>query len=128
MENRLEQRQKVRFQLKIRDRHGRRGTYETRDATPEGLFIETGRLGIATGEVIWIDDVETAAGTLPAPRAAVVVHQGHDGVGVLLSCPSPLPLVRPDEGVPSGQPTIIPAGSEGDDGPTPAPGGAFPRR
>lgn len=128
MENRLEQRQKVRFRLRIRDRHGHQGTYETRDAGPEGLFIETGRLGIATGEVLWIDDFERTADPWPAPLAAVVVHQAHDGVGVLLNRPSPLPLVRPDDGVPSGRPTIVPAGFEGDDGPTPAPGGAFPRR
>jgi hypothetical protein len=128
MEKRLEQRQKVRFRLRIRDRHGHQGTYETRDAGPGGLFIETGRLGIAAGEVLWIDDLEMAADPWPAPLAAVVVHRAHDGVGVLLSRPSPLPLVRPDDRVPSGRPTIVPAGFEGDEGPTLALGGASPHR
>jgi hypothetical protein len=127
MESRLEQRHKVRFRLRIRDRHGHQGTYETRDAGPEGLFIETGRLGIATGEVIWIDDVEMAAGPWPAPLAAVVVHQAHDGVGVLLSQPSPLPVVHGHDEVSSNHP-IAPVRFEGDDGPTPARGGTSPRR
>jgi hypothetical protein len=97
MEKRYEPRQNVRVQVVVHDRHGCRGTFETRDATPAGMFIETGRLHAAIGEVIWIDNVETAGGHWPTPLPAVVVHRARGGVGILLSRPVPKVLVQGDQ-------------------------------
>jgi hypothetical protein len=97
MEKRYEPRQNVRVQVVVHDRHGRRGTFETRDATSAGMFIETGGLGAAIGEVVWIDNVETTRGCWPTPLAAVVVHRAGGGVGILLSRPVPTVLVQGDQ-------------------------------
>lgn len=85
MEKRYDRRKSIRLRVAVHDRRGRRGTFETRNATADGLFIETGRLGLAAGEVVWIEDL----GTTPTPLSAVVVHRAGDGVGVLLSQPLP---------------------------------------
>ena len=100
MEKRYEPRQNVRVQVVVHDRHGHRGTFETRDATPEGMFIETGGLEAAIGEVIWIDDVETSGRRWPTPLPAIVVHRARGGVGVLLSRPVPKMPAQGDRAVP----------------------------
>ena len=97
MEKRYELRQNVRVQVVVHDRHGRRGTFETRDATSAGMFIQTRRLDVAIGEVIWIDNLETATGRWPTPLPAVVVHRAGGGVGILLSQPVPKVLFQGDQ-------------------------------
>jgi hypothetical protein len=89
MEKRYDRRRSIRVRVSVHDRLGRRGTFETRNATAEGLFIETGRLGLATGDVIWIEDAGTGPRRWPTPLSAVVVHRAGDGIGVLLSQPMP---------------------------------------
>ena len=89
MEKRYNRRKSIRLRVALHDRRGRRGTFETRNVTADGLFIETGRLGLTTGEVIWIEDLGTGPRRWPAPLSAVVVHRADDGVGVLLSQPTP---------------------------------------
>ena len=89
MEKRYNRRKSIRLRVAVHDRLGRHGTFETRNATSDGLFIETGRLGLTTGEVIWIEDVGTGPRRWPTPLSAVVVHRASDGVGVLLSRPVP---------------------------------------
>lgn len=104
MEKRYQPRQKVRVPVALRDRHGRSGRFEIRNATPDGMFIETGRLGVTTGEVIWIDAVEAARGRWRGPVPAVVVRRAGDGIGVLLSRPVPEWLTRVDRGAPHESP------------------------
>jgi transposase len=43
------------------------------------MFIETGRLHAAIGEVIWIDNVETVGGRWPTQLPAVAVHRARGG-------------------------------------------------
>jgi hypothetical protein len=97
MEKRYETRQTVRVRVVVHDRHGRRGTFETRDATSAGMFIETGGLGAAIGEVVWIENLEAATGHWPTPLPAVVVHRAGGGVGILLSQPVPKVLFQADQ-------------------------------
>lgn len=89
MEKRYERRRPMRVWVAIHDRHGHIGTFETRNATSQGMYIETGRWFLAAGEVIWIDGAAGPSLTLPEPLSGVVVHHGGDGVGVLLSRPLP---------------------------------------
>lgn len=89
MEKRYNRRKSIRLRVAVHDRRGRRGTFETRNATADGLFIETGRLGLTTGEVIWIEDLGIRPRRWPATLSAVVVHRAGDGIGVLLSQPIP---------------------------------------
>jgi hypothetical protein len=108
VEKRYQRRLKVRVRIVLRDRHGRRGRFEIRNATPDGMFIETGRVGIATGEVIWIDAVEAGRGRWRGPIPAVVVHRAGDGIGVLLSRPVPDWLTRVDDGAPDAGGGFVP--------------------
>lgn len=85
MEKRYECRRPLRMRVAIHDRHGHIATFETRNATSQGMYIETGRWFLAAGEVIWIDGAEGLSPILREPLSGVVVHQGSDGVGVLLS-------------------------------------------
>lgn len=89
MEKRYERRRLLRMRVAVHDRHGHNGTFETRNTTSQGMYIETGRWALAAGEVIWIDGAEVPSHSLPNPLSGVVVHQGRDGVGVLLSQPLP---------------------------------------
>ena len=93
MEKRYERRRPLRMRVAIHDRHGHIGIFETRNATAQGMYIETGRWFLAAGEVIWIDGAEGASPILAEPLSGVVVHQGSDGVGVLLSRPLPETVV-----------------------------------
>lgn len=89
MEKRYEPRRLLRMRVAVHDRHGHIGTFETRNATSQGMYIETGRRTLPPGEVVWIDAAERPSPALPEPVSGVVVHQGSDGVGVLLSRPLP---------------------------------------
>jgi hypothetical protein len=72
------------------------------------MFIDTGRVGIATGEVIWIDAVEAGRGRWRGPIPAVVVHRAGGGIGVLLSRPVPDWLTRVDDGAPDAGGGFVP--------------------
>ncbi len=85
MERRHEQRQAVRLTLAVSTLEGCLGVYPASNAGPSGLFIEAPGLDLDPNEVIWLGP--QASESEPSSVAALVVHRGPNGFGVMLSRP-----------------------------------------
>jgi len=95
MEKRYERRQDVRLKLVVSNVQGCLGIFPTRNAGPNGLFIETRDLDLGASEVIWLAPPESGGRSASAAVAAVVIHREPNGIGVMLSHPMPSLSYRP---------------------------------